>query len=152
MEIQKRLEGNAPSLPHLPHRLSRLNTSVAGLAAPGRQVPGRNPRLFSDESRALAELGLGKIIGGKDGNWLRDGTGKLVAKYDAGQNRGQRGPAITSAWKGLARHVKQLHRQASLRIQGSPAPCPPTRRPGGGFQKGLVISRQKRIIGTMSVL
>jgi len=29
----------------------------------------------------------GRIIGRMDGNWLRDGTGKLVAKYDAGDNR-----------------------------------------------------------------
>jgi hypothetical protein len=25
----------------------------------------------------------GKIIGRQDGNWLRDGTGKLVARYDS---------------------------------------------------------------------
>jgi hypothetical protein len=29
----------------------------------------------------------GKIIGRWDGNWLRDGTGKLAARYDAGDNR-----------------------------------------------------------------
>ena len=29
----------------------------------------------------------GKIIGRTDGNWLRDGTGKLVARYDAWDNR-----------------------------------------------------------------
>jgi len=28
-----------------------------------------------------------KIIGRFDGNWLRDGTGKYVARYDAGDNR-----------------------------------------------------------------
>ena len=29
----------------------------------------------------------GKIIGRMDGAWLRDGTGKLVARYDAGDDR-----------------------------------------------------------------
>jgi hypothetical protein len=29
----------------------------------------------------------GKIIGRVDGAWLRDGTGKLVAKYDASDDR-----------------------------------------------------------------
>ena len=29
----------------------------------------------------------GKIIGRQDGNWLRDGTGKLAARYDKGDNR-----------------------------------------------------------------
>ena len=29
----------------------------------------------------------GKIIGRMDGAWLRDGTGKLVAKYDKSDNR-----------------------------------------------------------------
>ena len=29
----------------------------------------------------------GKIIGRQDGNWLRDGNGKLVARYDEGDNR-----------------------------------------------------------------
>src|SRR4051812_5149514 len=29
----------------------------------------------------------GKIIGKFDGNWLRDGTGKLVARYDKWNNR-----------------------------------------------------------------
>ena len=29
----------------------------------------------------------GRITGRFDGNWLRDGTGKLVARYDAGDNR-----------------------------------------------------------------
>ncbi len=29
----------------------------------------------------------GKIIGRFDGNWLRDGTGKLVARYDKWDNR-----------------------------------------------------------------
>ena len=29
----------------------------------------------------------GKIIGRFDGNWLRDGTGKLVARYDKSDNR-----------------------------------------------------------------
>jgi hypothetical protein len=29
----------------------------------------------------------GKIIGRWDGNWLRDGTGKLVARYDESDNR-----------------------------------------------------------------
>ena len=29
----------------------------------------------------------GKIIGRTDGNWLRDGTGKLVARYDEWDNR-----------------------------------------------------------------
>jgi hypothetical protein len=29
----------------------------------------------------------GKIIGRMDGNWLRDGTGKLVARYDKWDNR-----------------------------------------------------------------
>lgn len=29
----------------------------------------------------------GKIIGRQDGNWLRDGTGKLVARYDSWDNR-----------------------------------------------------------------
>ncbi len=29
----------------------------------------------------------GKIIGRQDGNWLRDGTGKLVARYDEWDQR-----------------------------------------------------------------
>lgn len=29
----------------------------------------------------------GKIIGRLDGAWLRDGTGKLVARYDESDNR-----------------------------------------------------------------
>ena len=29
----------------------------------------------------------GKIIGRQDGNWLRDGSGKLVARHDKGDNR-----------------------------------------------------------------
>lgn len=29
----------------------------------------------------------GRIIGRMDGNWLRDGTGKLGARYDAWDNR-----------------------------------------------------------------
>jgi hypothetical protein len=29
----------------------------------------------------------GKMNGRYDGQWLRDGTGKLVARYDAGDNR-----------------------------------------------------------------
>jgi hypothetical protein len=29
----------------------------------------------------------GKIIGRQDGDWLRDGTGKLVAKYDKSDDR-----------------------------------------------------------------
>jgi len=29
----------------------------------------------------------GKIIGRMDGAWLRDGTGKLVAKYDTSDDR-----------------------------------------------------------------
>ncbi len=29
----------------------------------------------------------GKIIGRMDGNWLRDGTGKLLARYDEWDNR-----------------------------------------------------------------
>ncbi len=29
----------------------------------------------------------GKIIGRTDGNWLRDGTGKLVARYDKSDDR-----------------------------------------------------------------
>ena len=29
----------------------------------------------------------GKIIGRFDGDWLRDGTGKLVARYDESDNR-----------------------------------------------------------------
>lgn len=29
----------------------------------------------------------GKIIGRVDGNWLRDGTGKLVARYDESDDR-----------------------------------------------------------------
>jgi len=29
----------------------------------------------------------GKIVGRQDGNWLRDGTGKLVAKYDKSDDR-----------------------------------------------------------------
>jgi len=29
----------------------------------------------------------GKIIGRHDGNWIRDGTGKLVARYDEADNR-----------------------------------------------------------------
>lgn len=29
----------------------------------------------------------GKIIGRWDGNWLRDGTGRLVARYDQSDNR-----------------------------------------------------------------
>jgi hypothetical protein len=29
----------------------------------------------------------GKIIGRMDGAWLRDGTGKLVNRYDAADNR-----------------------------------------------------------------
>ena len=29
----------------------------------------------------------GRIIGREDGNWLRDGTGKLVARYDEADNR-----------------------------------------------------------------
>lgn len=29
----------------------------------------------------------GHIIGRMDGNWLRDGTGKLVARYDEWDNR-----------------------------------------------------------------
>lgn len=29
----------------------------------------------------------GKIIGRFDGRWLRDGTGRLVARYDASDNR-----------------------------------------------------------------
>lgn len=29
----------------------------------------------------------GKIIGGWDGKWLRDGTGKLLARYDESDNR-----------------------------------------------------------------
>jgi hypothetical protein len=29
----------------------------------------------------------GKIIGRFDGSWLRDGTGRLVARYDAGDDR-----------------------------------------------------------------
>lgn len=29
----------------------------------------------------------GKIIGKIDGNWLRDGTGKLVSRYDKSDNR-----------------------------------------------------------------
>jgi len=29
----------------------------------------------------------GRIIGRFDGQWLRDGHGKLVAKYDSGDNR-----------------------------------------------------------------
>ena len=29
----------------------------------------------------------GKIVGRFDGNWLRDGTGKLVARYDEWDNR-----------------------------------------------------------------
>lgn len=29
----------------------------------------------------------GKIIGRLDGNWLRDGTGKLVARYDKAGDR-----------------------------------------------------------------
>jgi hypothetical protein len=28
-----------------------------------------------------------KIVGGFDGNWLRDGTGKLTAKYGTADNR-----------------------------------------------------------------
>ena len=31
--------------------------------------------------------GTGRIVGRFDGNWLRDGTGKLVARYDKGDNR-----------------------------------------------------------------
>jgi hypothetical protein len=33
------------------------------------------------------ETAKGKIIGGFDGNWLRDGTGKLVAKYNESDRR-----------------------------------------------------------------
>ena len=29
----------------------------------------------------------GKIIGRLDGNWLRDGTGKLLARYDKSDDR-----------------------------------------------------------------
>jgi hypothetical protein len=29
----------------------------------------------------------GRIIGRMDGAWLRDGTGKLVARYDKSDNR-----------------------------------------------------------------
>jgi hypothetical protein len=29
----------------------------------------------------------GRIIGRMDGDWLRDGTGKLVARYDKGDDR-----------------------------------------------------------------
>jgi hypothetical protein len=29
----------------------------------------------------------GKIIGKVDGHWLRDGTGRLLARYDASDNR-----------------------------------------------------------------
>jgi hypothetical protein len=29
----------------------------------------------------------GKIIGRMDGNWLRDGTGKLLARYDKSDDR-----------------------------------------------------------------
>ncbi len=29
----------------------------------------------------------GKIIGRWDGNWLRDGTGRLVVRYDKSDNR-----------------------------------------------------------------
>lgn len=29
----------------------------------------------------------GKIIGRIDGNWLRDGTGKLLARYDKSDNQ-----------------------------------------------------------------
>jgi hypothetical protein len=29
----------------------------------------------------------GKIVGRMDGNWLRDGTGKLVARYDESDDR-----------------------------------------------------------------
>jgi hypothetical protein len=29
----------------------------------------------------------GKIIGRMDGNWLRDGTGKLLARYDESDRR-----------------------------------------------------------------
>jgi hypothetical protein len=29
----------------------------------------------------------GKIIGRQDGNWLRDGNGKLVARYDSFDDR-----------------------------------------------------------------
>ena len=29
----------------------------------------------------------GKIVGRMDGDWLRDGSGKLVAKYDKWDNR-----------------------------------------------------------------
>jgi hypothetical protein len=29
----------------------------------------------------------GKIIGRLDGNWLRDGTGKLVSRYDKSDDR-----------------------------------------------------------------
>lgn len=31
--------------------------------------------------------GTGKIIGRFDGQWLRDGTGRLVAKYDKSDDR-----------------------------------------------------------------
>jgi hypothetical protein len=29
----------------------------------------------------------GKIVGRQDGNWLRDGTGRLVARFDESDNR-----------------------------------------------------------------
>jgi hypothetical protein len=29
----------------------------------------------------------GKIVGKISGNWLRDGTGKIVARYDEGDDR-----------------------------------------------------------------
>ncbi len=47
----------------------------------------------------------GKIIGRFDGNWLREGTGKLVARHDESENRtrdrngkivGSGGPAIAA--------------------------------------------------------
>ena len=31
--------------------------------------------------------GRGQIIGRVDGNWLRDGTGKLLARYDESDRR-----------------------------------------------------------------
>ena len=53
----------------------------------------------------------GKIIGRYHGNWLRDGTGKLVARYDSWDNRTRdaRGKIVGDGDQRLRQLGKDLH-------------------------------------------